>query len=48
MRGVIRRLEDQGHTPTELAPMIHMARAMEVSSDTDYSDTIDSDDSGSE
>ena len=48
MRGVIRRLEDQGHTPTELPPMIHMARAMEVSSDTDYSDTVDSDDSGSE
>ena len=48
MSGVIRQLEDQGHTPTEIAPMIHMARALENISDTDYSDSDTSDASDSE
>ena len=48
LRGAIRRLEAQGHTPTQLAPMIHMACAMEDSDDSDYDSSSDSDASVSE
>ena len=48
LRGVIRHLEAQGHTPTKLAPVIHMACAMEDSDDSDYDGSSDSNDSSSE
>lgn len=48
MNGVIRQIEDQCYTPLQLAPMIHIAQAIVVDNDSEYSERLDSDNTASE
>lgn len=38
MDGIIRNMEDDGHNPEDLVPIIHMAREMTIHPDSDTSD----------
>ena len=40
MDGILRKMEDDGRTEAEMAPLIHMANAMTVESDTEGYDSI--------